>query len=115
MPYKLRPLASLTPIPDMWLRKLRPLMSVDEPEFLPLDLPDLFRVLVPSGERSDGWDEFGVYEWAAFSEVDGEENVYVNTVTGSPFYLRVLSVEGDLHVCVDGGWERFPIRIVEIA
>ena len=45
-------------------------MSVDEPEFLPLDLPDLFRVLVPSDERHDGWVEFGIYEWAAFSEVD---------------------------------------------
>ena len=90
-------------------------MSVDEPEFLPLDLPDLFRVLVPSDERHDGWVEFGVYECAAFAEVDGEENVYVNNAIGSPFYLRVLSVEGDLHVCVDGGGEQFPIRIVEIA
>jgi len=84
-------------------------------QYIKLDLPDVFEVLVPSDAAPDHWVDYGIYRADEFSPIEAEPNAVVNTVSGSPFFIRAVRVDGDLYTCVDGGGDEFMIRIVEVS
>ena len=82
-------------------------------KYLEVTIPEVFAVLVPDPELPGGWIEFGVYEKEGFDIAEyGPKNVLVNTTNGSPFYLRVVKIDGFVWTCHDGGGDPYQIQVV---
>lgn len=81
-------------------------------EYLQLKMPKEFKVEVPYG---DIWMETGTYRWADFVEDDRQPGVYVTAMIGTPFFLRVTKIDGDLYTVEDGGGDEYVYRITPIS
>lgn len=55
------------------------------------------------------WGDWGVYRACDFSHQ--EDGAYVNTLNGSPLWLRCVRQDGEVVYCVDGAGDPYTYRL----
>lgn len=82
-------------------------MRALEPKLIDVAMPEEFvlECLTADGE----WIDWGIYRAIDFERE--EDGAYLNTIDGSPLWLRCLRQDGRVIYCIDGGGDPYTYRL----